>query len=370
MRAGLARMVAALRGAVGIAAVVSALVGIERPVSWWWLVPVIAAVICWTAFYMVIAWTRGLGPLLIGVDLLLTAAMCLALGKLVPAQAIPGTLNWVSNIASMAVVSAQLAGHPVVSVPAGLGVTASYVAGTRLAHVPDPGVGGALILGSQTLFGAAVMVVAMRAERGAVRVFSQLEDEQARAGVAAARREEERLQQSMVHNGPLTVLAMALHAGGEPLSSMLRQRAAVTRERLLQLAAEAPADDGAARLDEYLAQSVFWYQPSLKITADLPPCSVPAAVAGAFAEAAAEALENVVRHARTDQARIELREDGRSVQVSVTDPGCGFDTARVPAYGSGLRKGLPGTMAAAGGSAAVISAPGAGTTVRLEWRRD
>jgi signal transduction histidine kinase len=370
MRTGLARMVAGLRGAVGIAAVASALIGAERPVSWWWLAPAIAAVICWTAFYAVVAWTRGLGPLLIGVDLLLTAVMCLAIGKLMPSSAIPGTLNWVSNIASMVVVSAQLAGLPVLSIPAGLGVTASYVAGQRIAHAADSGLSGALVLGSQTLFAAAVMVVAMRAERGAVRVFTQLEDEQADAEMAAARREGERLQQGVVHNGPLTVLAMALHADGEQLSTILRQRAALARESLLQLATEPRVDDAEARLDEHLARAARWYQSSLKITATLPPCLVSVAVAEAFAEAAAEALENVVRHASTGQAHIELRADGRSVQVKVADAGRGFDTARVSAYGFGLRKGLPGGMAAIGGSATIESAPGAGTIVLLEWHRD
>jgi signal transduction histidine kinase len=370
MRAGLARMAAGVRGAVGIAAVASALLGIERPVSWWWLGPVIAAVICWTAFYVAIAWTRGLGRLLIGADLLLTALLSLALGKLLPPQAIPGALNWISNIVSMSVVSAQLAGFLALSIPGGLAVTASYVAGSRLAHSADGGLNAALILAAQTLVAAAVMAVAMRAERGAVRVFTELEAEQEAAQVAAARREEERLQQGMIHNGPLTVLAMALHADGEQASATLRQRAAQARARLGELAAETRADRSAARLDEHLAQPVLWYQAALKITAVLPACSVPAGVADAFAEAAAEALENIVRHAGTSQARVELRDDGGRVQVRVADTGSGFDTTRVPAYGFGLRKGLPARMAAIGGSATVTSAPGRGTVVLLEWPRD
>jgi hypothetical protein len=111
----------------------SALVGAGTLVSWWWLAPALTAVICWTAFYVVVAWTRGLGARLIGADMVLMVVLCLTLGKLVPPQAVPGTLNWVSNIASMVVVSAQLAGLPAVSIPAGLGVTASYVDDTPVA---------------------------------------------------------------------------------------------------------------------------------------------------------------------------------------------------------------------------------------------
>ena len=370
MRSGLARMVAGLRAAVGIAAVTSALIGAGTLVSWWWLAPAVTAVICWTAFYVVVAWSRGLGAGLIGPDLLLMAVLCLALGKLVPPQAIPGTLNWVCSIASVVVVSAQLAGLPVVSVPAGLVVTVSYVAGTRFAHVGDSGISAALVLGSQTLLAAAVMAVAMRAERGAVRVFAELEDETEAASVAAARLEEDRLHQSVVHNGPLTVLAMALDASSDQPSATLRQRAALTRERLMQLGAASPVDDLAVRLDERLAQVVLWYQPSLKITAVLPPYSVPVGVADAFAEAAGEAFENIVKHAGTARARIDLRDDGRSVQVQVTDSGRGFDTAHVSAYGFGLSKGLAGMMATVGGAASISSAPGTGTVVQLEWRHD
>ena len=124
------------------------------------------------------------------------------------------------------------------------------------------------------------------------------------------------------------------------------------------------------RLDERLAQVVLWYQPLLKITAALPPSSAPADVVDAFAEAAAEAFENVVRHAGTTQARIDLRDDGHSLQVQVTDSGRGFDAAPVSAYGFGLPKGLVGRMATVGGSATISSAPAAGTVVLLEWRRD
>ena len=203
--------------------------------SWLWLAPAVTVVICWTAFYVVIAWTRGLGARLIGADVVLMAVLCLALGKLVPPQAVSGALNWVSNIASMVVVSAQLAGLAVVSIPAGLGVTASYAAGIRIAHVGDSGVSAALILGAQTLLAAAVVAVAMRAERDAARVFAELEAETEAAEVAAAQREEERFHQGVVHNGPLTVLAMALDASGYQLSTTLRQRAALTRERMMRL---------------------------------------------------------------------------------------------------------------------------------------
>ncbi len=51
----------------------------------------------------------------------------------------------------------------------------------------------------------------------------------------------------------------------------------------------------------------------------------------------------------------------------VLDGGAGFDTATVPDHRYGVRESIGGRMAAAGGRAEVLSAPGAGTRVRLEW---
>ena len=49
--------------------------------------------------------------------------------------------------------------------------------------------------------------------------------------------------------------------------------------------------------------------------------------------------------------------------LTVTDDGCGFDPADV-VEGFGLR-GMHSRLDAAGGKVAVVSSPGAGTTVRV-----
>jgi len=369
MRGALARMAAALRAAVAIVAVASAVVGGGPPLSWWWLIPALVTVICWTSVYAAVAWTQGLRAWLVGADLALIAALCLAIGKLVPATAVPGTVSWVSTIASMAVVCAQLGGTPAISVPAGLLVAASAVAGARLAHSPDGGVAAGILLTTQAVVAAGVMAVAMRTERGAVRAFTGLQRAQAAAELAAAQREDERAQLRLVHNGPLTVLTMALHAGAKRPSGVLRHRAAATLTELPHLTAADAVNGVQARLDERLAQIMVWYEPPLTITADLPPCSVPAHIAEAFAGAAAEALENVVRYAGTQRVTAELEDTDRVVRVTVTDQGRGFDPDRPPGPGFGLREDLAGRMAAVGGSATVRSAPGEGTVVQLEWPR-
>ncbi len=369
VRAALARMAAALRGVVAVVAVASAILAAGHPVSWWWLLPALSAVVGWTSVYVLVAWRRGLRAWLIGVDLLLTAVLCLAVGKLVPPGIVPGTLSWITNIASMAVVCAQLAGRPAVSLPAGLLVAASAVAGARIAHSPDGGVPAGTVIATQAVIAAAVMGVALRTERAAVRDFTHLQGAQAAAAFASARREDERAQLRQVHNGPLTTLTMALNASPERLGEVLRRHAAATFKALPQLAAETAIGDGDVPLDERLAQVVVSYEPPLTITADLQPCSVPADKAEAFAGAVREALENIERHAGTQRATVELREIEHAVWVTVVDRGHGFDLDQVAGLSFGLREDLTGRMAAIGGSATVRSSPRAGTRVDLEWQR-
>lgn len=369
MRAGLARMAAALRGTVAVAAGVSAVVGCVAPVSVRWLAPALVLLFAWTLGYVTVAWTRGLRPWLVGADLCVAAALSLAVGHLVPAAALPGTASWVAVVASMTVVSAQLAGAPLLSVPAGLLVVGSFVAGQRLARSADGGSPALMTMTAQVLAAAAVMVVAMRVERSTASAFGRLQEAQASAALALARREDERAQLRLVHNGPLTTLMMALHSATRRPSATLRHRAAATLEALPRLAEPDGAGPAEVRLDERLSQVAVWYEPPLRIAAELIPSSVPADIADAFAGAVSEALENTVRYAGTGRAAIALTEAGGVVRVVVSDSGRGFDPDRVPGYAFGIREDLAGRMAAVGGTVTVRSSPGAGTSVGLEWQR-
>jgi len=368
MRPAIARMVAALRVGVGVAAVTSGLLAGGKPLSWWILAPTLAVVAGWTALYVRVAWTRGLRDWLVGTDLLLTALLCLTIGHLVPASALAGSTSWVSLTAAMAVVSAQLAGKPALWLPPCLVVAGTMFVGSRLAHSPDGGEYAGGLMVTQSVLTAIVMVIVLRAERSAVGAFADLEQARTEAMLAAARREDERAQLRMVHNGPLTILTMAFHATAKQPSAILRQRASETLDTLRHMITAAGPSTGDARLDERLAKVTAWYE-ALEVAVDLQPCLVPADVADAFAGAVAEALENVVRYAGTQRAAVQLRDEQDVVRVTVADRGCGFDPAHVSGLGFGLREDLAGRMAAARGSHAVRSRPGAGTQVHLEWAR-
>lgn len=87
--------------------------------------------------------------------------------------------------------------------------------------------------------------------------------------------------------------------------------------------------------------------------------------------AARELLMNVVKHAGTDRAWLELTGDRNVVALTVRDEGAGFDPKSAPAEAEGgfglfsIRERLPFV----GGSFAVESAPGRGTEARITISR-
>jgi len=74
-----------------------------------------------------------------------------------------------------------------------------------------------------------------------------------------------------------------------------------------------------------------------------------------------EMLHNVARHARATEVTIRLDEDGGHLRLTVSDDGVGFDAA-APSTGNGL-KHLQERAARIGGTLAVTSRPGTGTTI-------
>jgi len=192
------------------------------------------------------------------------------------------------------------------------------------------------------------------------------------------RREHDRLLHDTVLN-TLTAVARTGSAGG------IISRCGQDLTRLQRALAE-PADpagafrrkvaelgtDLQAAADEMRARGLAVHV-RLEPAAGRPDPAVPVPVAVAIAHATREALANVAAHAGTGQAWVTLRaltaapgaEAG--VEVTVRDEGAGFDPARLGPARLGVRRSITERVTDWGGSAAVSSAPGAGTTVRLCW---
>ena len=83
-----------------------------------------------------------------------------------------------------------------------------------------------------------------------------------------------------------------------------------------------------------------------------------------------EALNNVTKHAQTDQAVVALAVDDDRISLYVTDEGIGFDLAQVEAEHDGL--GLSNMKERAeliGGTFTLTSGPQSGTRVLVEVHR-
>ena len=110
----------------------------------------------------------------------------------------------------------------------------------------------------------------------------------------------------------------------------------------------------------------------LQVHLELPevPGKVPAAKAVALYRIAQEALGNVVRHAGTNQAFVALRDGVGDIELEIRDQGQGFEHHASSRHrGIGLLN-IKERARLAGGSVAIRSQPGQGTTILVRMPRE
>jgi signal transduction histidine kinase len=333
-----------------------------------WVLPAVLGYGLWSGAYARVALTRGLPHSMIAIDVLVTMALCLMVGRLVPIEVVQEGSSWVATITWLEVVTLPLLWRAWLSVPAGLAIVASFVGGFWIGGSPerDARIPGLVVV--MLLISASVMVVVRRADARATRVWDAVTEARRVAAIEAARRADEGHQLRLLHDTALTTLTL-VGTGGIGPSAHLADRASADLAVIAELAADAvPAGESPVRLDEALAAVVAETPPELSIAHELRPCSVPAGVADAFAGAVAEALRNVSRHAGVDAARLTLSTVDGWVCVEVADAGCGFELEETPAYRHGVRNSIVGRMAAVHARVRLVSGTGRGTLWRLEWR--
>ncbi|WP_433115003.1 sensor histidine kinase [Micromonospora sp. CA-246542] len=358
---------ALLRLTCGLVGAAVALSVRTPPVDAALLLPGVAALTGWSLWYAVRALRHGITPALVAGDVAITAVACLLIPHLVAPEVLPGEGSWIAVLASTTVINAQATARARWSIPAGLLVTAAYVAGAQAAGDVTEARAHAATLLVQTACTAMMTGVMRRRIGRADHAFAEHQRLTREALVARTARQAERQQNRDLHDTVLGTLTMVGLGAVPGPSAMFRERCAADLRTLVALTDRGPTPgDGPVPLDERL-RTVPDRLPELPVSLELTACAVPAGVADAITESAYAALSNVVRHAPGARTTLRLSRHAVAVVAEVVDDGPGFDPATVPAHRYGLRESIQGRMAAVGGRAEVCSAPGAGTRIRLEW---
>lgn len=188
---------------------------------------------------------------------------------------------------------------------------------------------------------------------------------------------EERLNiASLVHNQVLGALNTAVVASSPDEKRLAADLAASAIERLSHYeeeVTEQPKMVASSSLFSSITRLVQEQTPLFVVTSSTEgELAVPVEVANAVTAATLQAVTNSLMHAGTQAKRrtVSLRSHSDSIKVTVVDDGKGFWLARVPKNRLGIRMVIFRRINEVGAESHIISKPGQGTTVVLEWRND
>jgi signal transduction histidine kinase len=355
-----------LGGAVLFTAV--AVLAAARETSGWWLSVPLTGLCLWSAFFTVQVRRSGLTPVLVLADAAVISALALVQQHLVPAVLIKDNTTWMLPLACTSVYILQIALRPRLALPGAAAVAVAY--GLGAGDLTD-----GWLLAVETIVAAGLVAVLRGGARDADAIVAAgLETEQ-RVRAEEARRADEREQHRQLHDtvlSTLTMVAAGAFAGPSPALTAQAGRDL----RVMQGLAEPPAgltepagtgertplSDLAPELQQAAASTG-----DLAVRLKLVPVTLPSPVAEQIAACVGEALRNVARHAGTGEAEVTVTGGSGWAVVQVADRGLGFDPAAIPASRRGIRESITGRMQAAGGRSAVVSRPGAGTTITMSW---
>jgi signal transduction histidine kinase len=394
-----------------LSSVVARLAAIVRCVG---VAYVTAQVIIWHQFYQASPW-RLAGPLaavlwavtvvaylrrhwpvwqMAALDSGFYLLLALSAGWCVPFATRGQAASWLFiAMASQLVVLAWFA-PAALSLPVSLAGGTAFWAGTALAQGSGPSPRGAMVpaVGALLVINAIIHMAGrwLFYRRAAVAdIALAAADRDARDQfVVLSRNIERREHERLLHDTVLnTLTALARQGAGHVADAVARCQHDVT---LMEQALRHPCDLGAERPSGSLVaavQAVVTERRArgmtvhVEVTGDLPAGSglaIPARAANAMADATREALANVAVHSGTSEAWVEVSlaaldsgatggGAGGGARVTVRDQGAGFDPDHVGLARLGLRRSITERIADAGGTAAITSAPGAGTEVSLCW---
>jgi PAS domain S-box-containing protein len=124
--------------------------------------------------------------------------------------------------------------------------------------------------------------------------------------------------------------------GLRQLERLTRGALAEMRTMLLELRPAALADQELPHLLRQLADGMMVRTQTVVTTTVVGDCSMPTEVKIALYRITQEALNNVVKHAKARQARVNLDADGEKITLRISDNGCGFYPEMLQSHGLGF----------------------------------
>jgi len=306
----------------------------------------------------------------------------LAAGPCVPPQMRGDTASWLYIALVVQVIVPAWLAPAWLAGPLALASAAAFWAGVRLtgaAAGTSPVAAAAFLLSVAVAVWWGYQVLQRRAARtdaGLARADRESREQYVRLSRGAERREHERVLHDTVLN-TLTALARLGSGPAAGVAGSCRHDVALVEDMLGTAGGRAGADrqplDGLRLGLDAVASEMRRRGLAVHVGA-LPGGTWPALpvpVSTALVQAVREALANVLSHAGTGEAWVDIAaaEPGPpgSLRVTVRDHGAGFDPDQVDPSRLGLRRSIIERIADCGGRAVVRSAPGQGTVVSLSW---
>jgi len=344
----------------------------------WWNLLALAVVGGPAAWLVAVSWRTG-DVRVPSVALAAGVALCLVVWApgVVDVEGADRGLPWLWLVLPLTMAALGTVGS--VRVSAGYGAAVGLVYGLlRLEQVggstsaPVAALEAFLLL--SLAIGPAVLVVG--SGRAAARLDA-IADDAARASASASRAAAavttRRELDAVVHDTVLAALHTAVRDPSAPELPHLAERALETFDNERQHRPEGLHAVPSAEVARRLQVSLTAVAPDADLDVGPGP-DVPSDVARALVDAALEAARNARRHGGGAGSPPDIgvfvaaTEDGRGLQVVVSDDGIGFDPSLVAPQRMGLAVSVLGRMERVGGRAEIVTATGSGTTVRLGWR--
>jgi signal transduction histidine kinase len=193
-----------------------------------------------------------------------------------------------------------------------------------------------------------------------------------RAEAEAKAKERVRLD-GLIHDKVLTALISATQAKSIEEANASSDLAAIALKQLSEIQKGERAQESVfcTELFDSIILAAKRVDPDLKVKKNCKvSIAVESLVVSALTEATLQAVHNSLMHAGANSKReLSLKSTNSGLKIVVMDDGKGFRVSQVNRARLGIRVSIIGRLEAIGGQAHVVSQPGQGTTVVLEWNK-